>query len=306
LVASGVVPIAHGNDGGGSIRIPAACCGLVGLKPSRFRLDMKGSNMLAVNVACEGVVTRTVRDTVAFYAAIESRHAPRRVAPIGQVADRPAQPLRMGVFVDAPTATPVEPEVRNAVLEAARLCETLGHVVEEISCPFEGAVLDDFLRYWGLLAWLQVWTGRLGTHWGFERSKVEPWTLGLMGFFSRKKLAGLAATRRLRRFARTFAQVMDRHDVLVSPTLSAPAPPLGYLATDLPFDVLFQRVRAYAAFTPLYNASGAPAITLPLGRSAAGLPIGVQFAAAHGNDRTLLELGLSIEAARPWETMARR
>ena len=86
LVAGGVVPIAHGNDGGGSVRIPAASCGLVGLKPSRFRLDMKGSNLLAVNIACEGVVTRTVRDTVAFYAAIESRHAPRRLAPIGQVA----------------------------------------------------------------------------------------------------------------------------------------------------------------------------------------------------------------------------
>lgn len=306
IVAAGVVPIAHGVDGGGSIRIPAACCGLVGLKPSRFRLDMKGSNLLAVNVACDGVVTRTVRDTVAFFAAIESRHAPRRVAPIGQVADRPARPLRMGVFVGAPTGTPVNAEVQKAALAAARLCETLGHVVEEISCPFEGGVFDDFLRYWALLAWLQVWTGRLGMHWGFERSKVEPWTKGLMGFFSRKKLAGLAATRRLRRFSSTFAQVMERHDVLISPTLAEPAPSLGYLAPDLPFNTAFERVRAYAAFTTFYNVSGAPAITLPLGRSSAGLPIGVQFAAAHGSDRALLELALSIEAAQPWPGVAPR
>jgi amidase len=244
---------------------------------------MKGSNLLAVNVACDGVVTRTVRDTVAFFAAIESRHAPRRVAPIGQVADRPARPLRMGVFVGAPTGTPVNAEVQKAALAAARLCETLGHVVEEISCPFEGGVFDDFLRYWALLAWLQVWTGRLG-----------------------KKLAGLAATRRLRRFSSTFAQVMERHDVLISPTLAEPAPSLGYLAPDLPFNTAFERVRAYAAFTTFYNVSGAPAITLPLGRSSAGLPIGVQFAAAHGSDRALLELALSIEAAQPWPGVAPR
>jgi amidase len=99
---------------------------------------------------------------------------------------------------------------------------------------------------------------------------------------------------------------MERHDVLVSPTVAEPAPPLGYLATDLPFDTKFARVRSFAAFTPIYNASGAPAISLPLGRSAAGLPIGVQFAAGHGRDRVLLELALSIEATRPWEAIAPR
>ncbi len=306
LVAAGVVPIAHGSDGGGSIRIPAACCGLVGLKPSRSRLDMKGSNLLAVNIACEGVLTTTVRDTVAFYAALESRRGPRRVTPIGKVADKPSRALRMGVFVDAPTGTPVDPEVRQAVLGAARLCESLGHDVEEIRCPFDGSVIDDFLRYWGLLAWLQVRTGRLGMHWGFDGTKVEPWTRGLTEFFTREKLSALAATLRLRRFSRTFAQIMMRYDVLISPTVAAPAPSLGYLATDLPFETHFERVRTFAAFTPAYNASGAPAISLPLGRSQAGLPIGVQLAAAHGEDRLLLELATSIEAARPWATIAPR
>lgn len=306
LVAAGVVPIAHGSDGGGSIRIPAACCGLVGFKPSRFRLDMKGSNLLAVNVACEGVLTRTVRDTVAFHAALESRRAPRKVAPIGKVADKPSRPLRMGVFVDAPTGTPVNPEVRRAVLEAARSCEALGHRVEEIPCPFEGSVIDDFLRYWGIVAWLLVRTGRLGMHWGFDGSKVEPWTRGLMESFARKKLSALAATLRLRRFSRTFAQVMTRYDVLISPTLPDPAQLLGYLAPDLPFDTHFERVRPFAGFTSVYNVSGAPAISLPLGRSLAGLPIGVQLATAHGQDRVLLELATSIEAAKPWEAMAPR
>ena len=304
LVAAGVVPIAHANDGGGSIRIPAACCGLVGLKPSRARLDMKGARLLPVNVACEGVVTRTVRDTVAFWAAVESRRAPRKGAPIGEVAERPSKPLRVGVFVDAPIGTPVDPEVRDAVLAAARLCGTLGHGVEEIPCPFAGEVIDDFLRYWGYLAWLQIWTGRMTFHWGFDRSRVEPWTLGLAGTFSREKLLARAAMRRLRLFSKTFAERMGPHDVLVSPVLATPPPPLGYLATDVPFDTAFERIRAYAAFTPIHNASGAPAISLPLGRSAAGLPIGVQLAAAPGGDRMLLELALSLEAAQPWKAIA--
>jgi amidase len=301
-----VVPIAHANDGGGSIRIPAACCGLVGLKPSRFRLDMTGSDGLPVNIACEGVVTRTVRDTIAFHAALEARRAPRKVAPIGLVGGKPARPLRLAVFADAPIGTCVDPEVRDAVLSAARLCEELGHGVDEIACPFEGAVMDDFLRYWGLLAWIQTRLGRLTMHWGFDRSKVEPWTRGLARFFSTEIRAGLAATWRLRRFTQTFAETMERYDVLVSPVLAEPAPRLGYLATDLPFDDAFARIRAYAPFTPLHNVSGAPAISLPLGRTTAALPIGVHFAAARGQDRVLLELALSIEAARPWETTAPR
>lgn len=304
LVAAGVVPLAHGNDGGGSIRIPAACCGAVGMKPSRFRLDMKGSETLAVNVVCEGVITRTVRDTVAFFNALEARRVSRKVPPIGEVAAAPARSLRIAVFVDAPVGTPVDPEVRQATLGAARLCETLGHHVEEIACPFAGSVIDDFLRYWGVVAWLQLWTAPLVLHWGFDRRKVEPWTSGIANYFGRSKFAGVAATMRLRRFVATFGEVMSRYDVLLSPTVATPAPRLGHLATDLPFETHFERLRAFTPFTPLYNASGAPAISLPLGRSRGGLPIGVQFAAAHGQDRVLLELASSLEAEAPWERIA--
>jgi amidase len=306
LVAAGVVPIAHANDGGGSIRIPAACCGLVGLKPSRFRLDAKGSDGLPVNIACEGMVTRTVRDTVAFFAALEAQRAPRKVAPIGEVAAAPSGALRIAVFVDAPVGTPVDPEVRQAVLDAARSCEALGHHVEEIPCPFAGAVIDDFLQYWGLVAWMQLRLGRFLMHRGFDRKKVEPWTRGIAGYFARAKLATFAATRRLRRYAATYAEVMTRYDVLVSPVVATPAPPLGHLATDAPFETHFERVRAFAPFTPICNVSGAPAISLPLGRSRAGLPIGVHFAAAHGQDRLLLELASSLETAAPWEQVAPR
>jgi len=295
LVASGVVPIAHASDGGGSIRIPAACCGLVGLKPSRFRLDMEGGNLLPINIATDGVVTRTVRDTVAFYASI-AHGAPR--SPI-DVTSKLA-PLRIGVFVDAPIGTPVSPEVRDAVFGAARFCSSLGHVVDEISCPWAGTVIDDFLRYWGFIASLQVRTAPVMMHWGWDSSLVEPWTRGLMQYFSRDKLAAFRATSRLRGFARTYATVMERYDVLVSPTVAEPAPELGYLATDLDFETMFERIRSYACFTPIHNASGAPAISLPLGRTATGLPIGVQFAAAHGKDASLLALSLALEEAHPW------
>jgi amidase len=151
-----------------------------------------------------------------------------------------------------------------------------------------------------------VRTGRLGMHWGFDGSKVDPSTRGLVEFFARERLPALAATLRLRRFARTFVQIMTRYDVLISPTLPDPAQLLGYLATDLPFETYFERVRPFAAFTSVYNVSGAPAIALPLGRTRAGLPIGVQLATAHGQDRVLLELATSIEAAKPWEAMAPR
>lgn len=306
LVAAGVVPMAHGTDAGGSIRIPAACCGLVGLKPSRLRLDVSGSNFLPVNVACDGVLTRSVRDTAAFYAALESQRAPRNVPTIVGISERPPQPLRIGVFVDSAVAGAVDPEVRQAALAAARLCSSLGHRVDEVPCPFDASTIDDFMRYLAIVGWIQVTTGRWALHRGFDASRVDPWTGQLVLYFTYEKRAALAATHRLRRFARTFRHVMTRFDVLLSPTLPEPAPPLGHLAPDRPFADLFGRMRAFAAFTLVYNVAGAPAVSLPLGRSSAGLPIGVQFAAAHGQDGVLLQLARAIEVAQPWEALAPR
>ena len=109
---------------------------------------------------------------------------------------------------------------------------------------------------------------------------------------------------RIRRFDRDYAKVLERYDVLVSPTVAAPAPPLGYLATDLPYETHYDRVRTFAAFTPLQNVAGAPAISLPLGCSTTRLPVGVHFAAARGRDALLLELAQTLEQAHPWPRMA--
>jgi amidase len=285
LVAAGVVPIAHGSDGGGSIRIPAACCGVIGFKPSRGRLDMEGSALLPVNVACHGVLSRTLRDTILFHQAM---------TPLGEVDEAPARRLRIGVFTDAPGGTPVDPEVRSAVEVAAKSCAALGHEVSEISCPFAGSVIDDFIAYWGFVAWIQVRGARVALHRGFDRTRIEPWTAGLMGSFARGRGAAFAAIRRLRRIRHTYAGVTERYDVLLSPTAAHPAPPLGHLAPDHSFETHRDRIREYAAFTPVANAAGAPAISLPLGRSASGLPIGVQLAAARGDDRTVLELARAL------------
>jgi amidase len=304
LVSAGVVPIAHGSDGGGSIRIPASCCGLVGLKPSRFRLDMAGSNLLPVNIASDGVVTRSVRDTIAFYAALEAKRLPRRVPAIAAGERSSLKPLRIGFYVDPPGGSAVAADVKDAVRAAAKLCETLGHEIEEIPYPFYSGVNDDFLRFWCSLAWIQARTGRFMMQWGFDQSKLEPWTSGLIDSFLNARRDTLASVKRLRTFVRTSADDMKRYDVFISPVLAEAAPKLGFLSGDLAFDLVFERIRTYAAFTAVHNVTGCPAISLPLGTSTNGLPIGVQFAAAHGHDRTLLELALTLEEAQPWTTLA--
>jgi amidase len=256
---------------------------------------MEGSDLLPVNIAAHGVLTRSVRDTLAFH---------RALTRFEDLAPAPKRPLRIGVFVEAPSGTSVDPEVRAAVAGAARACAALGHQVTEISCPFEGWAIDDFISLWGYLAWIQVRTARWVLHRGFDGTKIEPLTHGLIRWFTRNPLAHATAIFRLRRFAQTYAQVMEHHDVLVSPTAAQPPPQLGYLGTDLRFETAFERLRAYCQFTPIQNAAGAPAISLPLGRTASGLPIGVQFAAARDRDRTILQLAQAMEEAYPWPAMA--
>ena len=295
LVAAGVVPIAHASDGGGSIRIPASSCGLVGLKVTRGRLDMEASTLLPINLAVHGVVTRSVRDTVAFWQAVEALRPTRR--PI-RTPRRPKR-LRVGVFSDSPLGGAVSPDVRAAVERAARLCAELGHDVEQVRAPYSVEVIDDFVRYWALLAWLQDRGGRVLVHPSFDRARLEPWTRELSRWCEREPLPLARAVVRLRRFSQRFRMA---HDVLVSPVVAHPPPRLGHLAPDLPFDVAMARIREHCPFTGIINALGTPAISLPLGRSAEGLPIGVQFAARAHEEATLLGLARDLEQAAPFAT----
>lgn len=291
LVAAGVVPIAHASDGGGSIRIPAACCGVVGLKASRGTLDMQGSPLLPVNLAVDGVLTRSVRDAIAFWDEIDPAPLPR------------AEGLRIGFFTRSGLDKPVHPATRRTVREVAALCEDLGHQVEEIACPFPRRVNEDFFRLWGMLGWIQERGARVLMHPRFDASLLEPWTKGMAEYYRAQRLEVARSVLRLRAFVRDYERVFDAYDVLLNPTVASPAPELGHLAPDLPFSTVFQRVEEFGAFTPIQNAAGAPAISLPLG-SDRGLPIGVQLSSKRGRDKLLLALAAKLEAAKPWPRIA--
>ncbi|MFW2389423.1 MAG: amidase, partial [Polyangiales bacterium] len=304
LVAAGVVPVAHANDGGGSTRIPASCCGLVGLKPTRGRLvDMEGARFFPVRIVHQGVLSRTVRDTAAFYHGAEQYFHNRRLPKVGLVS-KPGRRLRVGFFTRLDGATPSHPDCVAAVTETARLLEGLGHTVMEVSAPVDDQFHEDFFLLWSMIGYA---VDRFGTRLvdpSFESSKVEPFTEGLNEHFRENGRKAPAAIWRLRRYHRRYAKAFESCDVLMNPTVAMPPPEHGYIGPDIPFETALERLKWFIPFTPTQNISGGPAISLPLGRSEDGLPLGVQLAAPFGDDRTLLELSLELEAAAPWPLFA--
>jgi amidase len=305
LVAARVVPLAHGSDGGGSIRIPASFCGLVGLKPSRERRFAPGvGEWLPVRLLTYGALTRSVRDTAHLIAALEDRIRPRKLPPVGRVEGPARERLRIGLFTGSPLGTPVDPEVRDAVLVAGRTCADLGHAVEEIRCPFEAGLLEDFWIFWAFLGWGFLTQTRWLKRRAFDPTELEPWTHGLSDRFKSHLAQALPAVRRLRGASRTSARLFSKLDLLLCPTTATPPPELGYLGPELPFETALERVQSTFCFTPIQNATGDPAISLPLGRSRSGLPIGVQFAAPHGGEARLLALAYELEAAGAFRNAA--
>ncbi|MEV0360737.1 amidase [Nocardia sp. NPDC050697] len=301
LVAAGVVPFAHGNDGGGSIRIPAASTGLVGLKPSRGRhADSRLARLLPLNIVSEGVLTRTVRDTAAFTAAIERRHPSRALPPIGSVEGPPERPLRIAVLLESAAGPVADPAVRESVRRVAELLSAHGHRVEEISLPFVAAVETAFLHYWALLAAVVTDTGKLLADRHFDRSRLDGLTRGLRGKFYREIWRTPGALRTLARAYRTYEAEMGAYDAVLIPTLGHSTPPLGHLAPTVPFDELLDRLRVYVGFTPLNNITGTPSISVPAGLAPSGVPLGVQFAGVRGAERTLLQLAYLVEAELPF------
>ncbi|UAK32830.1 amidase [Nocardia asteroides] len=300
LVAAGVVPIAHGNDGGGSIRIPAACAGLVGLKPTRGRHVVSGlARTLPVDIVSEGVLTRTVRDTAAYAAAAERYWRNPALKPIGRVDGPANRRMRIALVLDNIAGPLAAGPTRDAVERVARTLEACGHSVEPVPLPFDATIENAFLHYWGLLAALATTTGRLVDR-RFDARRVDDLTVGLRALFLRRALHAPLTIRRLRAATATYERELGPYDAVLLPTLGHTTPELGYLSPTVPFDELIQRLRAYVCFTPINNITGTPAITVPAGLTAAGVPIGVQFAATRGNERTLLELAYLIEAEQPF------
>jgi amidase len=291
--------------GGGSIRIPASCNGLVGLKPSRGRSVAGGRPDPGIDISVNGCVSRSVRDTAAWLAATEQTGPNPTFPPVGVVAGPSTQRLR--IRVDIPNALRHEPdaEVRAAVESAAALCRSLGHDVREGRPQVDGAQFSaDFILLWaaGAAEIVALVQSRAG---GAPLDQLlEPLTLELAAHSQRRGLDELeAAIVRLREVEARYAAFFSDADVYLTPVLAKPPLPLGQIAGSLGM-AAFATLTDYVGYTPLENIAGAPAISLPLAWSSGGLPIGVHFAAAQGQERRLLELAYELEQARPW--IARR
>lgn len=305
LVAAGVLPIAHSADGGGSTRIPASSCGLVGLKPTRGRLlPHRDEQILPVAVTVDGVVTRTVRDTARFYAEIEQQYRSKRLPAVGHVTGGSRRRLRVAAMIDLPIDAPTDAPTRVVFERTLALLESLGHRVEIVPAPVGVRFADDFVAYFQMLAFLVTRTIRMSAGSYVRPERFTPYTKGMAAAFRSNPRGGAAAAKRLRRTSQTMAHLHRSYDVLLTPTLTTVAPPLGYLDNDLPADTMVDHLMRWIAYTPLANAAGTPAITLPLGIDPdSGLPVGMMFGAAAGEDARLLELAFELEEASPWPTL---
>ncbi|MFW6689508.1 amidase [Streptomyces sp. MAR4 CNX-425] len=306
LVASGAVPIAHANDGGGSIRIPAACCGLVGLKPTRGRVvPNETGRRLPIDMVSDGCVSRSVRDTAAFLAAVERHWRNPRMPPLGLVEGPGSRRLRIGLVAESPTGAPTDAATRAAVAAVGTALEGLGHTVEPYALPLDGRFEEDFISYWGMLAFLAGAGGRFMYDRHFDTGRMDGLSKGLRGTYLRRMHTTPAVLRRLRRAAdEAYDAALSRYDVLLSPVLAHTTPRLGHLSPNVPYEELLNRLRAYVAFTPINNINGSPAVSLPAPATepsaAGGVPVGVMLSGAHGDERTLLELAYALESDRPW------
>ena len=300
FVAAGVVPIAHANDGAGSIRIPAAVNGLVGLKTTRGRLPLdEQAARMPLHLVSNGVLSRTVRDTAAFLREAERAYRNPKLPPLGDVTHAGRRRLRIA-FCTESVVREASPEFRELTLKTAALLEELGHQVTEIRNPVPAHLRDDFLVYWQFLSFAIVRGGRRMIGPSFDRTKLDNLTRGLDRAAARNLYKLPRAIARLSAARRITARLGDTYDAVLTPTMADETPPIGYLDPMAPYEQVMDRLINWVTFTPYQNATGDPAISLPLAESATGMPVGMMFSAVRGHEARLLELAYELEEARPW------
>ena len=309
VVASRIVPMAHGSDGGGSIRIPASCCGVFGFKPTRGRVPLGPIQFEAWNGCLHHhALTISVRDSAALLdissgAELGSPYfSPRPERPfINEVGADPGQ-LRIALVKAPPNGAPLDPECKRAAVDTGKLCETLGHRVEEATLPIDNRVLSD-----AFVTVVQVSVARVLDDAAIKRGRplderdVEPVTWAMM--HAGTKVTSVAYSRAIaviHQMGLAMAKFHQSYDVILSPTLAKPPVPLGILCLSQPTVSWWKEITEFSPYTALYNASGQPSMSVPLHWTPDGLPVGVLFSSRFGEDATLIRLAAQLESAQPW------
>lgn len=310
-VAAGMVAVAHANDGGGSTRLPAAVCGLVGLKPTRGRnpLGPDYGDPGAAGLLSEHVVTRTVLDNALMLDVTAGADvgAPYYPPPplrsfAAEVGLDPGR-LRIAFSTQPITHTPVHADCQQAVRDIAALCESLGHHVEEAKPEVDGEHFHDFFTtvWLAMVAWMiRDWSVRLGRTPNPADFEKHTWKMYEIDSEVRPS-DFLKAVHDMQRFAREVAPFFSTYDIWLTPTAPEPPVPLGYFDFDrkAPHQAT-ERMQRFPRFTAVANVTGQPAMSLPLCWNAAGLPIGIQIMGRYADEASLFRLGAQLEAARPW------
>lgn len=332
-VAAGVVPLAQGSDGGGSIRIPASACGVFGLKPSRGRnprVPAAASDYLSVDLG----LSRSVRDSAALLDVIHGAEpgagywAPAPAGPFATAVEADPGPLTIAYSTRDFRGLPAEPDCEAAVLSTVGLLEALGHRVVEASPPLDGGVMADaFLEVWASLAAgafqlildgaEERRAGRVlrrlfGDWWAMKiiarmdrRSSgldaFEQFTWGLADLSRKRSQAHLGeAKTALQSISHQTGHFLEEYDCFLSPVLGAPPVPLGHIDQSIDWDDLVEQMLVYVAYTPLANFTGLPAMSVPLYWTESGLPVGSHFLGRFGDEHGLFQLAGQLERARPW------
>ena len=307
-VAAGTVPVAHGSDGGGSIRIPAACCGLVGLKPTRNRISRSpdiGEHFLST----DGALTHTVADSAAMldvmagYEPGDASWAPPPPEPFAVTAAREPGRLRVGLTFDMPLEADLDPACRQAAAEAAELLASLGHEVAEVDAAWKDtALLPTFSVLWAASVAISVTHGQLVAGGTPSEDNLEPltWELYQQGL-RQSSVDYLGALAILQAFSRGIVAMWNDLDVVLTPALAKRPVRIGEIDTcgESPWDE-FRKAAEFTPYTAIFNVTGQPAVSVPLFHGNDGLPLAVQLVGAPAGEGRLLQLAGQLERAHPW------
>lgn len=309
LVSAGVIPAAHGSDSGGSIRLPASCCGLLGLKPSRGRLPVAHrATEVKLGTSVAGALTRSVRDMAAL---LDALHGPepgsRYVAPpprttFLEAAMRPPERLRIALQLRPFSDGPVDQSCTDAAMRAAGLCRDLGHEVEEARPSLDGRALNEAFMVIGIsdvYAGLRLAERELGRKIALD--ELEPVTATVMAMAGEIRAHQLLdAELALQRAAIEMAAFQKDYDIILTPGVAQPPVEVGILALDRSMPEWAEAMGRFSPFTSVYNQTGQPAVMVPLHWTPDNLPVGAQFAGRLGREETLLSLAHELEQISPW------